>query len=102
MERPPSARPSLIYRLLHGPASQIEAAGTFGEISDDENRASARERAFAADLVGLVMTVTGKAISSQARCRAEVDELAQAIGEMFCAYLKADGAVRPLTDARSS
>jgi AcrR family transcriptional regulator len=51
-------------------------------------RASVRERAFAADLVGLVMSSAGKAISSQSRSRAEVDELAEAIGEMFCAYLK--------------
>jgi AcrR family transcriptional regulator len=48
----------------------------------------ARERAFAADLVGLVMSSAGKAISSQNRSRSEVDDLAVAIGEMFCAYLK--------------
>lgn len=52
-------------------------------------RASVRERAFAADLVGLVMSSVGKAVSSQNRSRHEVDELAVAIGEMFCAYLKA-------------
>lgn len=50
--------------------------------------ASLRQRAFAADLIGLVMSSTGKAISSQNRSRSEVDELAVAIGEMFCAYLK--------------
>jgi hypothetical protein len=44
-------------------------------------RASVRESAFAADLVGLVMSSAGKAISSQSRSRAEVDELAEAIGE---------------------
>jgi AcrR family transcriptional regulator len=49
---------------------------------------SARERAFAADLAGLVMSSVGKAISSQNRSRSEVDELAVAISEMFCAYLK--------------
>jgi AcrR family transcriptional regulator len=49
---------------------------------------SARERAFAADLAGLVMSSAGKAISSQNRSRSEVDDLAAAIGEMFCAYLK--------------
>jgi AcrR family transcriptional regulator len=53
-------------------------------------RASARERAFAADLVGLVMSSAGKAISSQNRSRSEVDDLAVAIGDMFCAYLKVD------------
>ena len=49
---------------------------------------SVRERAFAADLMGLVMSSAGKAISGQNRSRSEVDELAVAIGEMFCAYLK--------------
>src|SRR4029077_2238767 len=48
---------------------------------------SPRERAFAADLVGLVMSSVGKAVSSQNRSRSEVDDLAVAIGEMFCAYL---------------
>jgi AcrR family transcriptional regulator len=51
-------------------------------------RASVRERAFAADLVGLVMSSVGKAVSSQSRSRSEVDELAVAVSEMFCAYLK--------------
>jgi AcrR family transcriptional regulator len=49
---------------------------------------SARDRAFAADLVGLVMSSVGKAISSQNRSRAEVDDIADAIGEMLCAYLQ--------------
>jgi len=48
---------------------------------------SARERAFAADLVGTVMSAVGKAISSQNRSRAEVDAHACALGKMFCAYL---------------
>jgi AcrR family transcriptional regulator len=51
-------------------------------------RASLRERAFAADLARLVMSSAGKAISSQNRSRQEVDDLAAAIGEMLCAYLK--------------
>jgi hypothetical protein len=50
--------------------------------------ASPRKRAFAADLMGLVMSATGKAISSQNRSRSEVDGLAGAVAEMFCAYLK--------------
>jgi len=49
--------------------------------------ASPRERGFAADLMGLVMSATGKAISSQNRSRSEVDDLAVAVAEMFCAYL---------------
>jgi AcrR family transcriptional regulator len=47
-----------------------------------------RERVFAADLVRLVMSSVGKAISSQNRSRTEVDSLAAAIGEMLCVYLK--------------
>jgi AcrR family transcriptional regulator len=50
-------------------------------------RASGRERAFAADLVGIVMSSAGKMISVQNRSRSEVDALAVAIGDMFCAYL---------------
>lgn len=51
-------------------------------------RASTRQRAFAADVVGLVLSSTGKAISGQNRSRAEVDELAAAVAEMLCAYLE--------------
>ena len=60
-------------------------------------QASARERAFAADLVGTVMSATGKAISSQSRSRSDVDKLAEAIGEMLCAYLapRASRGARP-------
>ena len=50
--------------------------------------ASARERAFAADLVGTMMSAAGKAISSQNRSNAEVDALAVAVGEMLCGYLE--------------
>jgi AcrR family transcriptional regulator len=50
--------------------------------------ASVRERGFAADLVGIVMSSVGKMISGQNRSRSEVDALAVAIGDMFCAYLE--------------
>ena len=50
--------------------------------------ASARERAFAGDLVGTIMSSAGKMLSSQNRSRAEVDALGVAIGDMFCAYLE--------------
>jgi AcrR family transcriptional regulator len=50
--------------------------------------ASARERAFAADLIGTIMSATGKMISVQNRSRAEVDALADAAGDMLCAYLE--------------
>jgi AcrR family transcriptional regulator len=56
--------------------------------------ASARERAFAADLVGIVMSSAGKLISVQNRSRAEVDALADAVGDMFCAYLETDRAAK--------
>ncbi|HTY92660.1 MAG TPA: TetR family transcriptional regulator [Steroidobacteraceae bacterium] len=51
-------------------------------------RASARQRAFAADLIGVVISSTGKAISSQNRSRSEVDDLAMGISEMLCSYLE--------------
>jgi AcrR family transcriptional regulator len=51
-------------------------------------RATARDRAFAADLIGTVMSSVGKAVSSERRSLCEVDELATAVGEMFSAYLK--------------
>ncbi len=50
--------------------------------------ASAKQRAFAADLVGLVMSSVGKAVSSQGRPGAEVDAIAAAIGEMLGGYLR--------------
>jgi AcrR family transcriptional regulator len=56
--------------------------------------ASARERAFAADLVGVVMSSTGKMISVQNRSRSEVDALASAVADMICAYLKGGRAAR--------
>jgi AcrR family transcriptional regulator len=56
--------------------------------------ASARERAFAADLVGNVMSSTGKTISVQNRSRSEVDALADAVGDMFCAYLESNRAAK--------
>ena len=57
--------------------------------------ASPRARVFVADLVRLVMSSVGKAISSQNRPRAEVDNLAAAIGEMLCIYLKDHRSCRP-------
>jgi AcrR family transcriptional regulator len=50
--------------------------------------ASVRERRFAADLIGTVMSSVGKAVSSQNRSRSEVDQLAVAVGDMFCGYLE--------------
>lgn len=57
-------------------------------MSDALPRVATRDRAFAADLIGTVMSSAGKAISSQNRSRPQVDELAAAVGEMFCVYLK--------------
>ncbi len=56
--------------------------------------ASGRERAFAADLVGTIMSSTGKMISVQNRSRSEVDALAAAVGDMFCAYLETGRAAK--------
>jgi AcrR family transcriptional regulator len=64
--------------------------------------ASPRERAFAADLVRLVMSSAGKAISSQNRSRPEVDDLAAAIGEMLCAYLKTARATNLLSSTTAA
>lgn len=55
--------------------------------------ATAREREFAADLIGTMMSAAGKAVSSQDRSRAEVDTFAVAVGDMFCAWLASHGAV---------
>jgi AcrR family transcriptional regulator len=48
----------------------------------------ARQRTFAADLMGTVVSSVGKTISSQNRPRPEVDAFAVAVGEMLCAYLE--------------
>jgi AcrR family transcriptional regulator len=56
--------------------------------------ASPRERVFAADLVGTVISSAGKVISSQSRSRGDVDKLATAIGEMLCAYLRPGGSAQ--------
>jgi AcrR family transcriptional regulator len=56
--------------------------------------ASARKRTFAADLVGIVMSSAGKTISVQNRSRSEVDALADAVGDMFCAYLETGRAAK--------
>jgi AcrR family transcriptional regulator len=55
--------------------------------------ASPRERRFAADLVGLIMSSTGKAISTQNRSRTEVNQFADAVGGMLCAWLDS---IRPI------
>jgi hypothetical protein len=51
--------------------------------------ASSRQRAMAADVLKIVISSTGQAISSQDRPMSEVDALANAIGDMLCAYLHA-------------
>ena len=48
----------------------------------------ARERTVVADLMRVVMSSTGKALSSETRSRSEVDRLAAALGDMFCVYLE--------------
>ena len=51
-------------------------------------QAPVENRAFAADMVMTVMSAVGKSISEQARSGSEVNAMAVAIGEMFCAYLE--------------
>ena len=46
------------------------------------------DRAFAADMVAMVMSAVGERISEQARLESEVNGMAVAIGEMLCAYLE--------------
>jgi AcrR family transcriptional regulator len=48
----------------------------------------ARERAFITDLIMTAMSSIGKAVSEEGRSRAEVERLATATGDMFCAYLQ--------------
>jgi AcrR family transcriptional regulator len=48
----------------------------------------ARERAFVTHLVMTAMSAIGKTVSEEGYSRAEVDRLATATGDMFCAYLQ--------------
>jgi AcrR family transcriptional regulator len=57
-------------------------------IKDALPGASARERTFAAELIGTVMSSVGKSVSSQNLSRDEVDAFAEAVSDMFCDYLK--------------
>ena len=47
----------------------------------------AKERAFVTDLIMTAMSTIGKTVSEEGHSRAEVDRLATATGDMFCAYL---------------
>jgi AcrR family transcriptional regulator len=51
-------------------------------------QATPRQRALAADVMKLVVSSVGKAISEQDRPMSEVDALADAVGNMLCAYLE--------------
>ena len=51
-------------------------------------QAPVEDRAFAADVVMTVMSAVGERIAEQARSESEVNAMAAAIGEMFCAYLE--------------
>ena len=48
----------------------------------------AKERTFVADLIMTAMSTIGKTVSEDGYSRAEVDRLATATGDMFCAYLR--------------
>jgi hypothetical protein len=60
-------------------------------MSDALPRVPTRDRVFAADLIGTLMSSAGKTISSQSPSPSQVDELAVAVSEMFCLYLKTYG-----------
>jgi hypothetical protein len=49
---------------------------------------SVENRAFAANLVMTVMLAVGERISEQACSELEVETMAVAVGDMFCAYLE--------------
>jgi AcrR family transcriptional regulator len=49
---------------------------------------AARERTLTTDLVMTAMSAMGKQVSERGYSRAEVDRLAEATGDMFCAYLE--------------
>lgn len=88
---------SALEEKRHRSTSKLRKRATYEEgrrlierfMSDVLPGVATRDRAFAADLIGTVMFSAGKAISSQNRSRSQVDELAVAVGEMFCLYLKA-------------
>jgi AcrR family transcriptional regulator len=48
----------------------------------------AKERNFAMGLVKIAMSCVGKRVSEEGHSRIHVDRLAQATGDMFCAYLE--------------
>jgi AcrR family transcriptional regulator len=48
----------------------------------------AKERNFAMGLVKTAMSAIGKTVSEEGHARTHVDRLAQATGDMFCAYLE--------------
>jgi AcrR family transcriptional regulator len=50
--------------------------------------ADAAQRAIAADVMKMSLSAVGKRVSEDGRSSAEVDAVAQAMGDMFCAYVE--------------
>jgi AcrR family transcriptional regulator len=50
--------------------------------------ASKAARVLAGDLIGTTLSTVGKRFSESARTRAEIDAYAEALADMFCAYLR--------------
>jgi AcrR family transcriptional regulator len=50
--------------------------------------ASDADRAMAADVIAMTMSAVGESVSTEGRTAAEVERYAQAVGDMFCAYLE--------------
>ena len=51
-------------------------------------KASKATRALAGDLIKTTLTVVGKEFSEAPRARAEIESYADAMADMFCAYLR--------------
>jgi hypothetical protein len=49
---------------------------------------SAGERAMAAELIAMTMSAVGEKVSAEGKPAADVEAHAQAVGDMFCAYLE--------------
>jgi AcrR family transcriptional regulator len=58
-------------------------------------QASDVDRAVAADVIAMTMSAVGESVSAEGRSAADVERYAQAVGDMFCAYLESLPAAEP-------
>jgi len=79
---------------LYRDAPEAKGARASGErtmqafIQEVRPKASKSARTLAADLIATTLSTAGKRFSESPRARAEIDAYAEAIPDMFCAYLK--------------